>query len=93
MTTDQNALDLSQFDRVLAGEYIQYYAVNRIACPKAPYGLTDEPLTLEQAKALYARLKQKHKDMDFCISQCCLHISFITGGDDDTLQGGIDDRT
>lgn len=90
--TDQSTPDLSQFDRVLAGEYIQYYAVNRIDKPIAPFGMTGEPLTLEQAKALYARLKQQHKDTAFCINECKLHISFFTGGDDTTPQGGIDDR-
>ena len=79
MTPNTMKTDLSKFAKVLGGDYIQYYAVNNILTPIAPFGIGGQPLTLDDAKQLYNQLKAKNPNVIYSIDEAKLHISFFTG--------------
>ncbi|WP_434353565.1 hypothetical protein VH441_00610 [Psychrobacter sp. HD31] len=71
--------DLSDFECVLDGDYIQYYAVNQTGNPVAPFGVTGIPLTLEQAKQTCLALQADKPQYGWQVEQCTIHIGCITG--------------
>lgn len=79
MTLSTTKTDLSKFAKVLGGDYIQYYAVNNVLTPVAPFGIGGQPLTLDEAKQLYNDLKKQNPNVVYSIDETKLHISFFTG--------------
>lgn len=79
MTNNPIKADLSKFARVMGGDYIQYYAVNNVLSPVAPFGIGGQPLTLDEAKQLYNDLKKQNPCVIYGIDEAKLHISFFTG--------------
>lgn len=71
--------DLGDFERVLDGDYIQYYAVNQIGNPVAPFGVAGRPLTLEKAQQICLALQADQPQHGWQVEQCTVHIGCITG--------------
>ncbi len=68
-------IDLNNFELVLGGEYVKYYAVNRINSPIAPFGISNKPLTLHEAREVLKTAIEGDSKNKYHIEEAKLHIN------------------